>query len=97
MTFYEAKEHIGRKVRHEGEEYVLLQVWRRKKELLPGVPNPFMQYEFDGMLFHPERSAARIVPIEQIEALPRDPFRRRLQFGSSIAEPEEVTEMKLEV
>ena len=100
MTFEEAKRSAGKPVRYNGEEYVLLQIFPRKKEFIPGVEYPFalrMLRAFDAILFHPGRNAASFVPIEQLEAVPKKFFQRRLVFGEEPARTEESEEIELEV
>lgn len=81
MDWSEAFSNRGKKVVHDGEEYVLLQVFKRHLNLAPGIPNPFEKNEYDGLIYHEGRRAGRMVPVESLEVVPKDRFRRRLVFG----------------
>lgn len=92
MTYEEANRTCGKPVRYNGEEYILLQLTKRQKYLMPGVENPFYYRAYDGLIYHPERRAAQMVPIEELEAVPKELFKRRFRFGDHLsAEAEEMT------
>lgn len=93
MDYYEAIGNKGKAVMYHGEEYILLQVHKRKLNLAPGIPNPFVKYEYDGMIYRRETNSAKMVPIEGLEAVQREPFRMRLRFGEEPAKDAEEIRM----
>lgn len=95
MDYHEALKCKGKKVSYEGEEYILMKVFRKQRELMKGVPNPFMSHAFDAILFHQGRNAARIVAIEHITPVPEEKWKRRMQFGDSPGKTAEELQLQM--
>lgn len=78
MTYREAKKFYGKSVQHENEEYILLRVRERGKSDVP-----FVMKEFDAALYSKIRNAVRFVPLDEVKALPKELFGRKLKFGET--------------
>ena len=91
MFYRDALEAKGRKVIYNGEEYVFLEIVRKRSRFPDGSANPFQKWDYDGLIYHEGRRAGRMVPLSDLSPAPRDAFRMRMQFGEKPrAEAEEI-------